>query len=674
MRRLLASIAVLSVVGCRCEKVMTLKPSFQVSPPALDFGPVKNGGATNRSLKLEARTGAEVIVSKIDLASGTSPGGAEGFTVNLEPVTIPGSSSQNLSVTFHPTVLQLYDAVLTFTSNDEEHVTTRVPLLGEGGKPIISVVPDCQVSRGCTGTVTVTPPSIDFGAEPFMRAMMVDASKLPSVAITNEGAVLLVVSRIAITGADAAAFKIEGAVNTPLEYDSMAGVNIPIRFKPLNETQLSYSAALVIESDDPDAPSITVPLSGRLAPNGPPRVCANLIQVTPLNGCSPKDYRPLWPTLLTVPVGGYDFRSDRAVEPRSTVIFSALSDTNDPSRCTNDPEDGRTGLTYQWTVTSTPPGSPSLGMSATSSFTITPIVVGDYAVQLSVGDAQGHVTTVPIRFAVARREDLTVKLEWPGFSGVDLDLHLVRPSSTVPSDPWSGAFSFFTEGPNAKTSGDLNGYSNKKLGIWGAGIDFEWGEIGTCDDPRLNLDDIGDGQLIEDLSLNGPEHDLKCDGGRCAYKIMVHYFRDYRAAAMGACFADGGTGCSDGEQCSCPTDLRCVAAPPQDGGRPLGAGECRAAPKPTVNVYLKGSTTPAATIPLPPAEVLLGAPCTMLYVADVSWPSLQEIGSLPDGGTPLATVIDRTDAGLAHYGKRLVGDLRQCAPDVTLTQWYSQTQ
>ena len=81
MRRVLASIAVISVVGCKCDKVSTIKPSFQVSPAALDFGPVKNGDAATRSLKLEARTSAEVQVSKIELNSGTSPGGAEGFTV-----------------------------------------------------------------------------------------------------------------------------------------------------------------------------------------------------------------------------------------------------------------------------------------------------------------------------------------------------------------------------------------------------------------------------------------------------------------------------------------------------------------------------------------------------------------------------------------------------------------
>ncbi|MBK7858877.1 MAG: choice-of-anchor D domain-containing protein [Archangiaceae bacterium] len=648
-----------------------MKPVLQVSPAGLDFGKVKNGDTATRTLKLEAKTATEVQVTKLTLTDASSPGGADAFTVKLDPITLAANESKNLSVGFLPTVLQEYGALLTFTSNDEEHPSIKVQLLGDGSKPIMKVTPDCKSANGCTGTVVVSPPSIDFGAEPFMRANPVDASKLPSVAITNEGEVTLVVTRVAITGTDAPAFKIEGTVTTPLEYDAMAGVNLPIRFKPLSEAQLSYSADLVIESDDPDAASVTVHLVGVLAPNGPPTVCANLIQVTPADGCAPRDYRPTWPMNLTVPAGGYDFRGSRDVEPRAQVVFSAQSSVTDGATCTTDPDTGRTGLTYQWTVVSTPPGSPSLGMSTQPTFMLTPSVPGDYQLSLTVTDPQGHSSAVPIRFAVARKEDLIVRLDWPGASGVDLDLHLVRPSSTVAADPWSGAYSFFDEGANHNTAGDMNGYANRRVMTLPT-VNFEWGGVGTCDDPRLNLDDIGDGQLVEDISLNNPERDARCDGGRCAYKIFVHYFRDYRAASATACFADAGPDCSDGEQCSCAAGSKCVATPPADGGRPLGAGECRVAPKPTVKVFLKGSSTPAATIPLPPEEVLVGSPCTMLYAADVSWPSQQETGSLPDGGTPSATVTSRLDAGFAHFGRRGVGDLKQCSPDVSLTQWYSQ--
>jgi hypothetical protein len=88
-----------------------------------------------------------------------------------------------------------------------------------------------------------------------------------------------------------------------------------------------------------------------------------------------------------------------------------------------------------------------------------------------------------------------------------------------------------------------------------------------------------------------------------------------------------------------------------------------------VKIFLKGSPTPAATIPLPPLEAPLGAPCLMFYAADVRWPAQQEIGSLPDGGTPPADVIPADAGTLAKFGKR-VG--QTCAPDVPFTRWFSQ--
>ncbi len=672
MNRLLWLFALSTAVACKCGQVNTIKPSIGWSPSSVSFGAVRVGESAVRTIKLESLTATDVVVSAIELQSASAPGGADGFTVKKDPLTVERGSVTNLTVTFHPTVRQEYAATLVLTTNDAEHTTVRIGILGEGAEPIMTVSADCSAARMCVGSAVATPPSIDFGAEPFMRPMPLDSSRLPQVDITNDGLVALTLTRLSITGVDAAAFSIASGMPTlPLVKESMEGVNVPIRFRPLNETQMSYSAQLVIEGDDPMNPRVTVPLAGTLAPNLAPRVCANLIEVTPPHGCSPRDYRPEWPTLLVPPMGGYDFRSSRAIEPDSVVKFSAESAT-DAATCTTDPDTARTGLTYRWEVVTSPAGSPGFTPGTMPDFTLSPNpkLTGDYEVRLTVTDPQLHATVVSLRFAVARSEDLIVRLEWAGFSGVDLDLHLVRPSATTPGDGYSGAFSFWN--PTTKTSGDLNGYANLRLPAWGAGTNFEWGGTGTCDDPRLNLDDTGSGNLVEDVSLMNPERDARCDGGRCAYKVFVHYFNDARPASPTACFADGGADCNDGESCSCAAGSKCVVGPPGDGGT-LGTGECRAAPKPVVKVYLKGSPTPAATIPLPPSEVLLGTPCTMFYAADVSWPSQQETGSLPDGGTPPATIIDRSDAGFAYFGRRQVGDVRQCRPD-DMVQWYNRVR
>jgi len=667
MSRLPLLFALCAVTACKCGQINTIPPSVGWSPNSLTFGAVRVGESTVRTVKLESLTATDAVISAIEIQSASAPGGAEGFTVKTDPITLMRGTATTLTVTFKPTVRQEYAATLVLTTNDDEHKTVRIGMLGEGAEPVMTVSVDCSGMRMCTYDG-----GIDFGLEPFMRDPPLDPSRLPQVDITNDGLVALTLTRLQITGTDPAAFSFaNGNPVLPITKEAGEGVNTAIRFRPLNETQMSYSAQLVIEGDDPLNPMVTVPLAGRLDPNLPPRVCANLIEVTPPHGCAPRDYRPEWPMLLTVPMGGYDFRSSRVIEPDSTVKFSAESSLN-AADCTTDPDTARAGLTYRWEVITSPPGSPGFTPGTMPDFTVSPApkLPGDYEVRLTVTDPQQHATVVLLRFAVARNEDLIVRLEWAGFSGTDLDLHLVRPSATVPNDPWSGAFSFWD--PMTKTSGDLNGYSNLRLPVWGAGTNFEWGGTGSCDNPRLNLDDTGAGGLVEDISLMNPERDSSCDGGRCAYKVFVHYFNDARPMSPVSCTANGTT-CNEGEPCTCAAGSTCVVGPPGDGGT-LGTGECRVAPKPVVKVYLKGSSTPAATIPLPPSEVMLGTPCVMLYAADVSWPSQQETGSLPDGGTPPATIVDRTDAGFAHFGRRQVGDLRQCRPDDTMSQWFNRTR
>ncbi len=435
-------------------------------------------------------------------------------------------------------------------------------------------------------------------------------------------------------------------------------------------------------------------MKGQLAPNTAPIVCANLIRVVPPTvGDGPRDYGSAaqWAPLLVAPVTGYDFGLTRDVRPSDLVVFSAISDSGNGSACTTDPEDGRTGLTYAWRLTVAPAGVSNLAISGagTAQAQLRPVATGQYGLELSVKDAQGFETKVNLRFSVAIKQDLVAQLQWPGFGDVDLDLHLVRPSAATTADPFSGVFSFFDSGAASKTSGDLNGFAaNAVRSMPGAGFDFDWGDPGASDDPMLNVDDTGSGPLIENVSLNSPEHDPKCATASCTYKVFVHYFKDQRLASPSGCVVDGGVGCLDGQTCGCATDERCVAdgAPLGDAG--VGAGKCYRAPQPVVRLFLKGASTPAQVIPLdtlvPPDLLALGAPCQVLHVANVVWPAKSAIGSLPDGGTPEPTIsvpgVDGTgrvvSPVVARFGYRQAGGSLQCSPDVTLgsanTQWYSQ--
>jgi hypothetical protein len=693
---------VVGAQGCNCKpQVSKVKPALAVTPRSIMFDPVRVGGSDSRTVTLTSGTQAAVTITSAKLANGAEPGGVEAFTVENPPQFVDPMSSTTLTITFKPTIAQAYEVVLTVVSDDPDNPNQKVLIDGTGAQPIIGVTPDCDSTRGCTGTVTVSPPAIDFGAEPLTRPVPTDPSKLPSVNVVNAGPVALDVTGAAFSGVDAAAFSFAGNTSFPdggVLLDPGAGFNLQIRFVPTSQNQPSYHASLVITSDDPAHPSIPVDLKGTLLPNHPPKLCANLWRVVPPPAVdAPREYGATtdWAPLLVPPAGGYDFTRTRDVRPGDLVELSAQSNLTDPSTCTTDPESGRTGLVYQWTMVSVPAGAEGLGLSgaATPQLQFRPAVTGTYQLSFSVTDPQGAATSTTITLAVAVKQDLVAQVQWLGAAGVDLDVHLVRPSAATTSDPFSGVFEPFEAGGTGKVSGDINGYAvSLQQANPGAGYTFDWGGAGSSDDPKLNLDDKGTtADLLENVSLNYPENDPLCATASCTYKVLVHEFNDARlASSPPACVVDGGVGCRDGDPCDCVSGNRCVAnsAPKADAGTATGAGKCYAPPKPVVRIFFHGSPTPAAAIPLdtltPKDELVMPAPCKMLYVADVVWPAKSAIGSLPDGGTPPPQVVvkgaDSTgrvvSPVLGRFGIRQSGGSLQCTSDVTIggLQWYSQQE
>ncbi len=692
MRSLLGFVVLCTLAACKCgPSVAKVNPSLGVSPPGLDFAQVKVGDSKQRTVRLEAQTPTAVTITSITLEGV----GAAAYRLGMAPAQVDSLGNATFIITFTPPAVAAFTGSVVINSNDPDRPATRIALAGEGAEPKIELTPDCQVARGCTGTVVVEPPSIDFGMEPLVRLLPQDPTKLPTLVVVNAGAVPLQVTGVRFGGIDAAAFTIAGNMAFPdggVLLEASAGFNVPLRFVPTSEQQSSYSGEVVITSDDPTTPRLTVALRGTLKPNAPPIVCANLVRVVPqLIGDAPRDYGSAaeWATLTMPPTNGYDFTTRRDVRPDELVVFNATSDSADVTKCSTDPEDGRTGLTYRWRLTSTPRGAQNLAIAgaATSQAQLRPVATGEYTLELTVTDSRLSATTVTMRFAVAIKQDFVAQLQWDGYAGVDLDVHLIRPSAVTGADPFTGAFSFFNAGTANKTSGDLNGFARRtRDNNLGAGYDFDWGQPGASDDPTLNLDDVGTGQLIENASLNYPEHDPRCATSACTYRVMVHYFRDARApAAPPSCVVDGGVGCLDGESCGCASDSRCVAASAPAGSTATGSGKCYEAPKPVVRLFFKGSPTPATIIPLdalmPADAVPLGAPCKLWHVADVAWPALTAIGSLPDGGTPppVVTVIGADGTGrvttpsFARFGSRPSGGL-QCTTDSTQNaiDWYSR--
>jgi hypothetical protein len=539
--------------------------------------------------------------------------------------------------------------------------------------PQISVAPNCDASSRCTATVTLTPLAIDFGAQPLRRPAPLPVAQLPTLSIGNRGTAALSIEVVSISGPDAAAFSIK-QVNPMAPVPSMttepwtvppgSQVDVSLGFAPSSVAQTAYSATLTLQSNDTMSPMVTVALTGALRPDGPPIVCANLTRVTPTDGSPVQSYDTpaQWAPLLDAPDAGYDFSSSRPVVPNAAVTVSAFSDLTDFTTCTDDLEDGRAGVTFHWEIVSQPQGATaSFDLPDSPIASLTPPVAGAYTVKLTATDAAGHPASTTLTFTARDADDLDVQLSWSlagGGNGVDLDLHLARPVAvSLDGGAFSGAFAWFDEGAGA-TGGDINSYSALAQRNDGS-KNFDWGLPGPYDDPNDNLDDEGFGPGAEQIALRYPEDDPGCVSNGCTYRLFAHYFADRRTAAATACMVSG---CSDGEQCDCAAGFACVANVAATGVAASGAGTCH--PPASVQLTVNGAAVDAGT-------VLIGAPCELVHLADVIWPSQASVMN----GTAVAPVIvpaaDRT-----RFGVRAAGDL-QCSPNAAMgggaaMNWYAE--
>ena len=156
----------------------------------------------------------------------------------------------------------------------------------------------------------------------------------------------------------------------------------------------------------------------------------------------------------------------------------------------HDPE-GFTPLSYSWSVAGKPSGSQaSLTNYSTESTKIFTDLAGDYEIQLVVSNTIGTISA-PDKCTISAvpADELHVELTWDT-SGADMDLHLIDEGGK------------FFDKPD-----DCN---------W-CNTNPKWGQSGTDDDPRLDLDDLG-GYGPENINILAPTSD--------EYEVKVHYFTE----------------------------------------------------------------------------------------------------------------------------------------------------
>lgn len=560
--------------ACREPPAHGVAPAVQVPGGALDFGALRLGDDALRTVVVRSTSAASVRIRELRVD------GDAAFTVLTSAAEVPALQSAELTLRFAPVLEGDAGAELVIASDDAERPEVRLPLRGRGVAAQLSVqftcAPDCAA--------TLHGGDVTFAPTPVLRARPIDVATLPRLVLRNTGEVDAVVQRITLEGAG---YAFVGNALVPAagrRFPPGTSQSVPLLFQPTVPTPGDWPGSVRVTSD---VGVSDFALHGSVRENLPPNACAGLSRV---------GARELaWGATPLVP-------------PGAVVTLSALSSPDD-TRCTTDPEDGRVALGWHWRLTEAPQGNTAALLEAdTPTPRLRPVLVGRYAAELTVTDAQANASTATVTFDVGERSALVAQLDWSGTPLVDLDLHLVRPGAT-PFD----------------VHGDVNGYSAL---LRDAGVD--WGA-------QLRFDDTGDGPLVENITAEA----LRCDAGACRYELYVHGFRDRRPPAPAStCTLDGA--CLDGERCQCASGEACVAdeAPPDAGAR--GTGRCLPGTPATVRVFVDGATTSSLDVPL-----IIGAPCQLLHVATVT---------STDAGVTVTAA-----SGAQRFGTRQAASL-QCAP------------
>ncbi len=217
-----------------------LAPHITASVDKIRFGQVDIGQQAEVRFDLRNAGNSDLVVDDIDVAGSN----ARQFKINDTqlPLTLPPSGSEQFTVFFRPDTLGLLRGLIRFRSNDPVAEKFYVSLNGKGTGSLLAAP-----------VITATPDSLDFGVvrvqETVARALM----------LSNTGNALLEISTASITGPDSSQWRLDmPAVPISIQPNDMT--EFTLLFEPLAPGPAN--AQLLVSSNDPVTPFLTVPLSG----------------------------------------------------------------------------------------------------------------------------------------------------------------------------------------------------------------------------------------------------------------------------------------------------------------------------------------------------------------------------------------------------------------------------
>ncbi len=218
-------------------------PEIAVAPLSLDFGDILEGTSDAREITIENVGTADLAVTDVALAAGTSAD----FAITSEPTsaTLEPGGRLTVEVTYSPSDVGADSGAVVIQSDDADEPEVNVSLAGTG-----QGVPEVEVS----------PLSLDFGE------VHVGESGTLTILIESTGSIALDVTNIALVGGSSEDFAItSGPASATLNPGE--SVTVDIAYSPSDMGPDSGTA--IIQCNDTDEPEVTIALAGT---GVPPRI------------------------------------------------------------------------------------------------------------------------------------------------------------------------------------------------------------------------------------------------------------------------------------------------------------------------------------------------------------------------------------------------------------------
>lgn len=216
-------------------------PDISPSPTSYDFGSVDVGSQSTAQIFTITNIGTgDLTIGTLSL-TGTD---LSEFVIQNDTCTsqvLTPSSSCTVDGIFSPTSTGAKSANLSIPSDDPDTPALNVPLSGTGFIP--------------TPDITVTPTLNNFGS-----IAVGSQSTLQTFAVTNIGTANLTIGVLSLIGTDPSEFSKQNDTCTSQVLTPASNCTVQGLFSP--QSTGAKSASLSIPSDDPDTPTLNVPLSG----------------------------------------------------------------------------------------------------------------------------------------------------------------------------------------------------------------------------------------------------------------------------------------------------------------------------------------------------------------------------------------------------------------------------